>query len=122
MIRLENSKEVLRVDIQGTKNENMSEFFELFMEIKNMVDKQKREGDYEYFARIFMQGVALMVDREIAVDILDKTYTTKDRAGRVAEKMSKDFDSGLQELLKEITDIVKNSIKEDADKKDGKNE
>lgn len=122
MIRLENSKEVLRVDIQGTKNENMSEFFELFMEIKNMVDKQKREGDYEYFARIFMQGVALMVDREIAVDILDKTYTTKDRAGRIAEKKSKDFDSGLQELLKEITDIVKNSIKEDANKKDGKNE
>lgn len=122
MIRLENSKEVLRVDIQGTKNENMTEFFEIFMEIKEMVDKQKREGDYEYFARIFMQGVALMVDREVAVDILDKTYTTKDRAGKIAEKMSKDFDSGLQELLKEITDIVKNSIKEDTEKKDGKNE
>ena len=122
MIRLENSKEMLRVDIQGTKNENMSEFFELFMEIKNMVDKQKRKGDYEYFARIFMQGVALMVDRETAVDILDKTYTTKDRAGKIAEKMSKDFGGGLQELLKEITDIVKNSIKEDTDKKDGKNE
>ena len=122
MIRLENSKEVLRVDIQGTKNENMTEFFEIFMEIKKMVDKQKGEGDYEYFAKIFMQGVALMVDRETAVDILDKTYTTKDRAGKIAEKMSKDFDGGLQELLKELTDIVKNSIKEDADKKDGKNE
>lgn len=122
MIRLENSKEVLRVDIQGTKNENMAEFFEIFTEIKNMVDKQKGKGDYEYFARIFMQGVALMVDRETAVNILDKTYTTKDRAGKIAEKISKDFDSGLQELLKEITDIVKNSIKEDANKKDGKNE
>ena len=122
MIRLENSKEVLRVDIQGTKNENMAEFFEIFTKIKEMVDKQKREGDYEYFARIFMQGVALMVDREVAVDILDKTYTTKDRAGKIAEKMSEDFGSGLQELLKELTDIVKNSIKEDAGKKDGKNE
>lgn len=122
MIRLENSKEVLRVDIQGTKNENMTEFFEIFMEIKEMVDKQKREGDYEYFAKIFMQGVALMVDREVAVDILDKTYTTKDRAGKIAEKMSKDFGSGLKELLKEITDIVKNSIKEDTEKKGGNNE
>lgn len=122
MIRLENSEEVLRVDIQGTKKENMIEFFEIFMEIKEMLDKQKREGGYEYFARIFMHGVALMVDRETAVDILDETYTTKDRAGKIAEKMSKDFGGGLQELLKEITDIVKNSIKEDADKKDGKNE
>ena len=122
MIRLENNEEVLTVDIQGTKNENMAEFFEIFTEIKKMVDKQKREGDYEYFARIFMHGVALMVDREVAVDILDKTYTAKDRADKIAEKMSKDFGSGLKELLKEITDIVKNSIKEDTEKKDGKNE
>lgn len=122
MIRLENNKEVLRVDIKGTKSENMAEFFEIFTEIKKMVDNQKREGDYEYFAKIFMHGVALMVDRETAVDILDKTYTAKDRADKIAEKMSKDFSGGLQELLKEITDIVKNSIKEDADKKDGKNE
>ena len=122
MIRLENNKEVLRVDIKGTKSENMTEFFEIFMEIKNMVDKQKREGDYKYFAKIFMQGVALMVDRETAVDILDKTYTTKDRAGKIAKKMSKNFGGGLRELLKEITDIVKNSIKKDTGKKDGKNE
>lgn len=122
MIRLENNEEEMRIDIQGTKSQNLRDFFEIFTEIKKMVDKQKTEGDYEYFARIFMHGVALMVDREVAVDILDKTYTAKDRADKIAEKMSKDFAGGLQELLKEITDIVKNSIKEDADKKDGKNE